>query len=364
MEASFARSILVNAPMAVVAIDAAGCIRTSNATADAFFGRALTCEPPLRISDFIADLVAPPPTSADDIAAFNARSRSAGDGVYLRAQAASGAETFVDVQAAPFSVRGEDFLTLFISDVTEIVAAQAVVQDLRHQITNNWRLNSLGEVASMAAHEINQPLSAVINFLDAAKSLAARSPPDVGKIIRYINSAEQQAERAGAVIRRLRAVMSKDTGFQAPERVAEVVAEIMPILLLNARERDAEIVVNLAPDQMARCDRVQLQQLVLNLVRNALDAPGTGHKRRIRISGAPTDCGCRVTIEDNGPGITPDMNDRLFVPLATTKVGGMGLGLSICRTIVEAHGGEIALVPSSLGGAAFAFTLVDAQTHV
>lgn len=363
MEASFARSILVDAPMAVVAIDRAGYIRSSNTTADSFFGHALTSEPPLSIARFIDDLELPCLTSLEEIASFNARSRSAGDGAHLRARAALGVQAFVDIQVAPFSVGDDDFLTLFINDVTAAVAAQTAIQDLRLQITYNWRLNSLGEIASMVAHELNQPLSAVINFLDAAKTLVGRNPPDVTKIIKYIEGAEGQAGRAADVIRRLRSLMSQDTGFQAPEVMAEIVAEIMPILILSARETDAEVLVEMSGEDVVRCDRVQVQQMVLNLVRNALDAPTTNRRRRVLISGARIDQGYRLMVEDNGPGVPPGMIDRLFVPLASTKVGGMGLGLSICRTIMEAHGGEIHMEPGPMGGAAFSCTLIDSE-HV
>lgn len=361
MEASFARSILADAPMAVVAIDRAGLIKTSNTTADAFFGRALTCEPALSIEELIDGLELPCLTSPDEIAGFNARGRSAGDGRHLKVQTASGQQAFVDVQVAPFSVRGEHFLTLFIADVTAVIAAETAVQDLRLQITYNWRLNSLGEVASMVAHELNQPLAAVINFLDAAKTLVGRDQADKAKIVKYIEGAESQTVRAADIIRRLRTLMSRDAGFQAPENMAEAVAEIMPILVLSAGAVDAEILVRVLPDDVARCDRVQIQQLVLNLVRNALDAPVTGKRRQVVISGEAIDQGYRMLVEDNGPGIAPEMSDRLFVPLASTKVGGMGLGLSICRTIVEAHRGEIRVEPGSLGGGAFSFTLIDSE---
>lgn len=363
MEASFARSILVDAPMAVVAVDGTGAIRSANTTADAFFGRAMTCEPALQIAHFIDDLELPCLTSCDSIASFNARSRSAGKGIHLQAQTASGVQAFVDVQAAPFSVGCEDFLTLFITDVSKIVAAETAVQELRLQITYNWRLNSLGEIASMVAHELNQPLSAVINFLDAAKTLVGRDSPDLAKIVKYIESAEGQAERAADVIRRLRSLMSHDAGFQAPEVMAEVVSEIMPILLLSAREVDAEIQVEMQGDDVARCDRVQIQQLILNLVRNALDAPATDRRRRVLIAGQLIDRGYLLRIEDNGPGVAPEMIDRLFMPLVSNKVGGMGLGLSICRTIVEAHGGEIHMEAGSMGGAAFSASLIDSE-HV
>lgn len=364
MEASFARSILVDAPMAVVAIDETGAIRSSNATADAFYGRPLTQEEPLAVAALIPGIDVAALTSVEGLESFNAKSRAGGEGVHMRAHRAEGEDAFVDIQVARFSVRGENFLTLFIQDVTAAVAAESAIQDLRLQITYNWRLNSLGEMASMVAHELNQPLSAILNFLDAAKTVLGRPDVDQAKVLKFIGSAEGQAERASDVIRRLRSLMSRDTGFHAQADLGEVVEEILPILNIHARELDAEIAVKIAHDCNLKCDRVQVQQVIINLVRNALDAPPTGRRRRVVISGARVDGRCRVLIEDNGPGVSDAIAAHLFDPMSSTKPGGMGLGLSICRTIVEAHGGSIVYLPAKLGGAAFAFTLNDRNADV
>lgn len=151
--------------------------------------------------------------------------------------------------------------------------------------------------------------------------------------------------------------MSRDTGFQAQTNMAEIVDEILPILNIKAREIEAIITVRIPADGWARCDRVQIQQVILNLVRNALDAPPDGQRRRVLISGGQTDQHYRMVVEDNGPGVPGDIVGGLFEPVISTKPGGMGMGLSICRTIVEAHGGSIEHVASSLGGGGFAFTL-------
>lgn len=363
MEASFARSILVDAPMAVVAIDATGAVRSSNVTADLFFGLKPSPERPVDIGTLIPGIDVAALTSNEGRERFNAKSRAGGDGVHMRAHRPDGALAFVDVQAATFSAHGEDFLTLFIQDVTAVVAAENAVQDLRIQITYNWRLNSLGELASMVAHELNQPLSAILNFLDAARTVLGRPDADQAKVLKFIASAEGQAERASDVIRRLRTLMSRDTGFHVEANLSEMVSELMPILNINARELDAEIVVDIPEDCSARCDRVQVQQVIINLVRNALDAPATDQRRRVMISGTRRSGGCRVTVADNGPGVSEAVASRLFDPMTSTKPGGMGLGLSICKTIVEAHDGSIEYLPGSPGGAAFAFTLNDRTDH-
>jgi two-component system, LuxR family, sensor kinase FixL len=361
MEASFAKSILVDAPMAVVAIDRQGLIRTANATAETFFGGPLVTGPHRAIGELIDGLRLTGGASEGDVAAFNVRSRSGGEGVHLQVRRLDGSTVPVDIQAARFSAGGEDFVTLFIQDVTAVMAAEQAVQELRLQITQNWRLNSLGEMASMLAHELNQPLSAVANHLHAAEVVLARDRPDADAARRSIAAAQDQAQRAGETIRRLRALLSRGTGYHRSEVVAEVVGEIMPILSITAQEMDAEILLDILPDHQTHCDRVQIQQLVFNLVRNAMEAPATERRREIRISGRCIGRGAyRLLVEDNGPGLSSSIRDRLFDPLTSTKPDGMGLGLSICRTIVEAHGGTISSVESSLGGAAFAFSLNEA----
>jgi len=362
VEASFARSILVDAPMAVVAIDHSGAIRSSNATADVFFGRNLTQDAAIGIQALIPGIDVGALASPQGLETFNAKSRPGGIGVHTRAHRSGGVDVDVDIQAATFSVKGEDFVTLFIQDVTKVVAAENAVQDLRFQITHNSRLNSLGEMASMVAHELNQPLSAILNFLDAAKTLLGRPDGDKAKVLKFIGSAEGQAERASDVIRRLRSLMSRDTGFHVQAAMADLVEEILPILNISARGFDAEISMNIPRDCSARCDRVQVQQVIVNLVRNALDAPATGQRRRILITGDQAAGVCRMRVEDNGPGVPEAVVAHLFDPMSSTKPGGMGLGLSICRTIVEAHDGAIQHLPTSLGGACISFTLNDRTT--
>ena len=358
MEASFARSILVDAPMAVLAIDERGNIVTANATAEQFFGGPLTGSEVRAGRDLINGLSLTGASDDQELAAFNLRNRSGGDSGHMEACRLDGSRVAVDIQAARFSALEETFVTLFVQDVTAIMEAEMAVQDLRMQITHNWRLNSMGEMASMLAHELNQPLSAIANHLHSARALLARDEVDVVEARQSIEAAEAQALRAGETIRRLRALMSRDTGYHKTEFVAEVIGEIMPILSISAREHNADILVDISPKHRTDCDRVQLQQLIVNLVRNAMEAPETHLRRVVQITGRCLGRGAyRIAIEDNGPGIAPEIRAHLFDPLVSTKSSGMGLGLSICRTIVSAHGGTIESIESSLGGGGFVFSL-------
>jgi two-component system, LuxR family, sensor kinase FixL len=357
----FAQGILMDAPMAIISIDELGKVRCANATAERFFGRSLVA-PAADIRDLIEDFDVAALTSPSAVEDINASSRSAGKDLHRRALQADGRQAFVDVQATRFSRHGQKLVTLFVQDMTASVAAEAALQDVKLQIIHNWRLNSLGEVASMLAHELNQPLGAAINYLAAADSAFSRCGGDVSEAADMTRAARGQVERASDIIQRIRSLLTHDKGFHTRVNVAEVINEIMPILHVHARETKAEIVARLDPADFTRCDRVQLQQVVLNLARNAMDAPPNGAPRKVEISGRPTPAGYLMMVSDNGPGIPSEMAGKLFEPLVSSKPGGMGLGLSICRTIVEAHGGAIDLAPSTLGGAAFAFTL-NANVH-
>lgn len=344
--------------MAVIAVDRDGLVRSANGTAERFFGGEIASTG-LQASSLIEGLTLIGADTPETIEQFNMRSRGGGDGVHMTARRLSGEPVPVDVQAARFTADDEPFVTLFVQDVTAVMRAETAIQELRNEIAHNWRLNSLGEMASVLAHELNQPLSAIANHLHAARSLLHGAPPDIGRAVSSMIAAEAQSQRAGDTIRRMRALMSRETGYHADEDVLAVVEDLMPILRISGREFDARITVDVLPDEMAHCDRIQVQQVIGNLARNAMEAePRTG-VRNIAIHGRadPADGCYRLTVEDDGPGIPAAIVDRLFEPLASTKKNGMGLGLSICRTIVEAHGGSLSCIPGSLGGAAFSFSL-------
>ncbi|NBB61508.1 PAS domain-containing sensor histidine kinase [Pseudomonas sp. ODNR1LW] len=354
MEA-FAQSILMDAPMAIVAIDLSGKVCCANRTAERFFGRPLLL-PPADICDLIEDFDREMLQSSAVVEAINAWNKSSGKNLYRLARCAED-HAFVDLQATLFSKNGQDMVTLFIQDMTASVTTDAALHDVKLQIIHGWRLNSLGEVASMLAHELNQPLGAAINYLAAADSALNRNGAEISNACEMMRSARGQVERATDIIVHLRSLLTDDKGFHVRQRVADVIDEIMPILRAHASEAGAEVVVRVNAEDFVCCDRVQLQQVILNLARNAMDAPQTGVFRQVEISGRPRGGEYIMTVSDNGPGVAPQMADKLFEPLVSSKPGGMGLGLSICRTIVEAHGGSISLSPSRLGGAAFTFTL-------
>jgi two-component system, LuxR family, sensor kinase FixL len=246
-----------------------------------------------------------------------------------------------------------------VRDLTTIRDAERRSDELHAQLTQIWSLNSMGEMASVLAHELNQPLSAVANYLRAARTLIANLEIEEDDLLDAVSRAGDQAVRAGEIIRTMRDLATRGGTEQKPESLSGILGEIEFIINLMVRDAGARIFYNLYNGaDTVLADRIQIQQLVVNLVRNAIDAVAKFPDREIRISTRPDAEGkLLTTVEDSGPGVDAAVMGRVFQPLASTKAAGMGLGLSICRAIVENHGGRIWVEPSPMGGAAFSFVL-------
>ena len=254
------------------------------------------------------------------------------------------------------------FLTMVVRDLTSMQEAERRSEELHAQLTQVWSLNSMGEMASVLAHELNQPLSAVTNYLRAARNLIARMELDDDDLIDAVARAGDQAVRAGEIIRTMRDLATRGGTLQKQESLATMIGEVDFIVSLMARDAAVRVVYDLYKgDDTVIADRIQIQQLVVNLARNAIEAVTKYPNRELNISTRPdADGGLVTTVEDSGPGIEPGVAERLFQPLASTKPEGMGLGLSISSAIVENHRGRIWVEPSRLGGAAFCFVLARA----
>jgi two-component system sensor kinase FixL len=251
-----------------------------------------------------------------------------------------------------------------VRDLSTMREAERRSDELHAQLTQVWSLNSMGEMASVLAHELNQPLSAVANYLRAARTLIANLEIDDDDLIDAVSRAGDQAVRAGEIIRTMRDLATRGGTEQKPESLSAILAEIEFIISLMVRDAGARVFYDLYKgSDVVLADRIQIQQLVVNLVRNAIDAVSKFPNREIKISTRQdADGKLLTTVEDSGPGVDAAVMGRVFQPLASTKASGMGLGLSICRAIVENHGGKIWVEPSPLGGAAFSFVL--ARTSV
>lgn len=272
-------------------------------------------------------------------------------------------QTFpMEVRVGEVTIAGRRLLTMVLRDMTSLFEAERRSEELRQQLTQVWSANSMGEMASILAHELNQPLSAVANYLRAARNLIARLELEDDDLIDAVARAGDQAVRAGEIIRTMRDLATRGGTLQKPESLSAMIGEVDFIIAVMARDASVRLVYDLykGPDTVI-ADRIQIQQLVVNLARNAIEAVTKYPNRQVNIS-TRLEAGEKLVtiVEDSGPGVDASVSDRLFQPLASTKPEGMGLGLSISSAIVENHRGRIWVEPSRLGGAAFSFVLARA----
>lgn len=251
-------------------------------------------------------------------------------------------------------------VTLSLTDLTQAHAADARARDLHAQLNRVWRLNSLGEMAAALAHELNQPLTAATNYLHASQTAADAAGLMGQPLSQTIELAKAQLLRAGGIIRRMRELLAHETRSLGIERVAPMIADLHGVL--GMIERDGCVAIEYRIDDLndrVRAERIQFQQAMINLIRNAVEALEGQEDRRVRIVGrATSEEHYEMRVEDSGRGIDAGALDTIFRPLMTTKSAGMGLGLSVTRTIVESHGGALGVDRSEMGGAAFSFSLL------
>ena len=219
----------------------------------------------------------------------------------------------------------------------------------------------MGEMASSIAHELNQPLAAIANYCMGCVTRlesGAFSPDD---LVSAMRKASDQAERAGKIIRRIRDFVKKREPNRAPVPVAVIVDEAIGFAEIDARKAGVNIRLDV-PQELPPvfADKIMIEQVVLNLVKNGIEAMhGSAPGRRELTVSARVDEGraVEVAVADRGHGITPEQSGRLFAPFYTTKLDGMGMGLNICRSIVEFHDGRLWARPNDGGGSVFVFTL-------
>lgn len=253
----------------------------------------------------------------------------------------------------------EDYAAVCVTDLTEAEMATERARDLDIQLNRVWRLNSLGEMAATLAHELNQPLSAATTYMQASQRDIERAGLIGQSAARTMDLAKGQLLRAGQIIRRMRDMLTTGTRRLESERISSMIEDLGPAFALIARDRGVDIRTDIdTNDDIVRAERIQFQQALINLVRNAAEAVEDQAKPVVVIRGqALGDGGYRLTVEDSGPGIPGNDIESVFRPMTTTKSSGMGLGLSVTRTIVESHGGALSVGRSDLGGAAFSIDL-------
>jgi two-component system sensor kinase FixL len=354
------QSILDTVPDAMVVIDEAAIIRSFSSAAERLFGYTAK----EAIGQNVKILMPSPYRENHDD--YMERYRRTGDrriigiGRVVVGERRDGSTFPMELAVGEMRSGNQRYFTGFVRDLTERQQAEARLQELQSELVHISRLTAMGEMASTLAHEINQPLSAIANYLKGSRRLIESNAEDAPRKIRdAIDKAAEQALRAGQIIRRLREFVARGESERGVENLVKLIEEAGALAMVGAKERDIRVRFHFDPRvELVLADRVQVQQVILNLIRNAIDAMEQAPRRELEISTELTD-GAMVTVSfaDTGPGIAPEIVPQLFQPFITTKRTGMGVGLSISRTIIEAHGGRIWVEARPGGGAVFRFTM-------
>ena len=255
-------------------------------------------------------------------------------------------------------------VTAQTKDRVELEARGERLIEMHSMLAHVSRLSAMGEMAAALAHELNQPLTAVGNSVGAIEMMLTHPDKPIddvarGRIVRAAKHAQTQAVRAGEIVRRLREFVSRGEADTKAENLERLVDDALALALPNPASARVEIRLELGRDARGiLADRVQIEQVLVNLIRNAVESMRDQETQRIlTIGSAVQQDMVAVRVKDTGPGVSSEVADRLFSPFQSTKADGMGVGLSICRRIIEAHGGRMWLEPSDDGGADFRFTL-------
>jgi two-component system sensor kinase FixL len=355
------RSILQTVPDAMIIIDERGRIESLSTTAERLFGYAADEACGQNVS-----LLMPSPYREQHDAYIGryletGERRIIGIGRIVVGQRKDGSTFPMHLTVGELRAGDRHHFTGFIRDLTDQQLTEDRLKELQSEVTHMSRFTALGEMASTLAHEINQPLTAISNYLKGSRRLLERMDGENVEMLRdAVSKAADQALRAGQIIRRLREFVARGESERRIESLPKLIEDASTLALVGAREHGIAVSFRLDPDAvLVLADRIQIQQVLVNLMRNAIDVMSEGGAVRrldIATAGGPDDQ-VEVTVADTGSGLAPEVAKHLFQPFVTTKRKGMGLGLSICRTIVEAHGGKIWVESPSEGGTIFHFTL-------
>ena len=356
------QSILDTVPEAMIVIDERGIMRSFSVAAERLFGWQ-ACEV---IGKNVSILMPTPYRQEHD--GYLQRYQTTGErriigiGRIVVGERRDGSTFPMELAVGEARVGTERFFTGFIRDLTERRTQERRMQELQSELVHVSRLTAMGEMASSLAHELNQPLSAITSYLRGAATLLKSAQPDTGRVIEALHRSSAQALRAGDIIKRLREFVAKGETEHTLENPAVLLEEAAALALVGAREQGVRVSLRCDHDlPEIIVDKIQIQQVALNLIRNAVEAMETSSRRELTIGVARQNAFAFFSVADTGSGIAPEIAKHLFQPFVTSKANGMGVGLSICRTIIEAHGGRINARVHDGGGTVFEFTLPFAE---
>ncbi|MGA1677126.1 MAG: two-component system sensor histidine kinase NtrB [Pseudomonadales bacterium] len=290
--------------------------------------------------------------------------RIIGIGRELEAVTKQGKRLPVHLSVSEVRLAGRRRFTGFLRDLSEQRATQEMLTEQRERLAHVGRLSTMGEMTASIAHEINQPLTAIAMYAQSGLKLLQREAPDLNKLSMALDKLNTQSLRAGAIIERIQRFTRADPAERELVNINALLTDLLKLTEGDARLNDIELNFDLDPTvARVRADPVQIQQVALNLIRNAIDAMNDikrahGNQVRVRTRALPQG-GVMIAVDDQGPGVPDDQRDLIFSAFHTTKRDGMGMGLSICRTIITEHGGELGFCNHAAPepGATFHFTL-------
>jgi len=354
------RSILDTVPDATVVIDASGIIQSFNAAGERLFGYRESAV----VGQNVSLLMPTPFRDGHDgyIARYLATGerRIIGTDRVVTGQRQDGSTFPMKLAVGEMRSGDQRYFTGFIRDLTERQETEHKLQELQSELARLSRLTAMGEMASTLAHEMNQPLSAIANYLQGCgRLLEGVEHPSAPKIRDALAETTKQTLRAGHIIRQLRGFVTRGESEKRPEDINKLVEEASALALVGAKDEGVKPIfrfdTRLGP---VLVEKIQIQQVLVNLIRNAIEAMQDCERRELLVKTEAAANGMvEVSVADTGSGLAEEIVSRLFQPFVTTKPNGMGVGLSISKRIIEAHGGEMWAEPNPEGGTLFRFTL-------
>ncbi|MDE8653678.1 PAS domain S-box protein [Novosphingobium album (ex Liu et al. 2023)] len=355
------RSILDTVPDAMVTIDEHGTMESFSAAAERLFGYAADEVVGRNVSMLMAQADAA--RHDGHLTRYHATGerRIIGSSRRVLGRRKDGSIFSHELCVGEASGGGRRIFTGFLRDLTAREDAEARLREMQSELIHISRVSAIGTMATTLAHELNQPLTAIANYVQSSAALLSTNGNEQLELVREaLEEAGREALRAGAIVQRLREFVARGELDRAIVSPLELATQACTLGAVGSRARGISCDVAISPDlRSVLVDRVQVQQVLLNLLRNAFEA--LGERGAVTVAARQDGGMIRVSVIDNGPGIAPGKEETLFEPFVSSKTSGMGLGLAISRTIIEAHGGRLWCESARDGGAAFHFTVPVAE---